>query len=289
MPFDLIHTHNPNAHALTLDQVQQACPAAFTDHASPETSERYGFVSTANAIDILADHGFAPVRAIQKPVRKLSQLPFADHMLTFAPQGLADTGAPDRAEIVLYNSHNGRSSIKLFSGCYRFICSNGLVAGEGFEAKARHSRLTANLFSDMVADQAQALPNLMQRIERMKQREISPADCLTFARGAATLRWAIDPNSEFTNTTETESLRGSFATNQTSLDLEHATRYGDQGPSLWRLFNRTQEGLIRGGVRVRSYTDRKPQGTIRKARPIASLPESVRINRQLWDMADAIA
>ena len=289
MPFDLVHTHNPNAHALTLDQVQQACPAAFTDHASPETSERYGFVSTANAIDILADHGFAPVRAIQKPVRKLSQLPFADHMLTFAPQGLADTGAPDRAEIVLYNSHNGRSSIKLFSGCYRFICSNGLVAGEGFEAKARHSRLTANLFSDMVADQAQALPDLMHRIERMKQREISPADCLTFARGAASLRWSQDPNGEFTNTTEAESLRGSFATNQTSLDLEHATRYGDQGPSLWRLFNRTQEGLIRGGVRVRSYTDRKPQGTIRKARPIASLPESVRINRQLWDMANAIA
>lgn len=289
MAFDLVHTHNPNAEALTRDQVQQACPAAFTDHASPETSERYGFVSTANAIDILADHGFAPVRAIQKPVRKLSQLPFADHMLTFAPQGLADTGAPDRAEIVLYNSHNGKSALKLFAGAFRFICSNGMIAGEGFAAKARHSRLTADGFSDMVQDQAQSLPDMMQRIERMKQRELSPADCLTFARGAATLRWAIDPNSEFTNTTEAESLRGSFATNQTSLDLEHATRYGDQGPSLWRLFNRTQEGLIRGGVRVRSYTDRKPQGTIRKARPIASLPESVRINRQLWDMADAIA
>jgi len=47
MPFDLIHTHKPNAATLTRDEVQQACPAAFTKHASPATSERYGFVSTS--------------------------------------------------------------------------------------------------------------------------------------------------------------------------------------------------------------------------------------------------
>lgn len=289
MPFDLIHTHSPNADALTIEQVQQSCPAAFTDHASPETSERYGFVSTANAIDILADHGFAPVRAIQKPVRKLSQLPFADHMITFAPTGFADKGAPDRAEIVLYNSHNGKSALKLFAGAFRFICSNGMVAGDGFEAKARHNRLTANGFSDMVADQAQALPDLMERIERMKQREISPQAALQFAQAATALRWESDPTDANLGREYTGELKGSFATTATVLDLVSARRYGDQGADVWRVFNRAQESLIRGGVRINSFTARKPQGSIRKARPIASLPESVRINRQLWDMADAVA
>lgn len=282
MPFDLIHTHNPNATALTLDQVQQACPAAFTDHASPETSERYGFVSTANAIDILADHAYAPVRAIQKPVRKLEQLPFADHMITFAPTGLADTGAPDRAEIVLYNSHNGRSSIKLFSGCYRFICSNGCVAGEGFEAKARHSRLTANLFSDMVADQAQSLPDMMQRIERMKQTTLERDQIVDLAYSATKLRWDMESERKADDL-------GSFATSGTVGQLNRPRRYADLGADLWTTFNVAQEALIRGGVQVASFTKANPQGSIRKARPIASLPESVRINRQLWDMADALA
>jgi len=69
MPFDLIYSRNGNYSELSRETLQQDCPAAFTGHASPELSERYGFVSTAQAIDILADHGFAPVRAIQKPVQ----------------------------------------------------------------------------------------------------------------------------------------------------------------------------------------------------------------------------
>ena len=282
MPFDLIHTHNPNAEALTREQVKQSCPAAFTAHASPATSERYGFVSTANAIDILADHGFAPVRAIQKPVRKAEQLQFADHMITFAPTGLADTGAPDRAEIVLYNSHNGKSALKLFAGSFRFICSNGMVAGEGFEAKARHSRLTANGFSDMVAEQAQSLPAMMQQIERMKQTPLEREQMIDLAYNATKLRWDMESERK------AEDL-GSFATSGTVSQVNRPRRYGDNSSDLWTTFNVAQEALIRGGVRVASFTKANPYGSIRKARPVASLPESLRINRKLWDMADALA
>ena len=282
MPFDLIHRHDSNAAALTIDQLRDQVPAAFSETAAPETSERYGFVHTASAIDILTDHGFAPVRAIQKPSRKAEQLAFADHMITFAPQGLADTGAPDRAEIVLYNSHNGKSALKLFAGSFRFICSNGMVAGDGFEAKARHSRLTANGFSDMVADQAQALPDMMQRIERMKQTPLEREQIIDLAYNATKLRWDMESERK------AEDL-GSFATSGTVSQVNRPRRYGDQSSDLWTTFNVAQEALIRGGVRVASFTKANPQGSIRKARPVASLPESIRINRQLWDMANAIA
>jgi hypothetical protein len=286
MPFDLIHTHKPNAATLTRDEVQQACPAAFTKHASPATSERYGFVSTSNAIDILADHGFAPVRAIQKPVRKLSDLAYADHMLTFAPTGLADSGAPDRAEIVLYNSHNGRSSLKLFAGNFRMICSNGLVAGEGFEAKARHSKLTAQGFSDMVMQQAESLPAMMQRIERMKETTLEHEQAINLAYNAASLRWEHE--------NEVEGMpNGSFAFNRTVNDMLRPNRFEDlRGQDLWTLFNSAQEKLIRGGARVLSHTKAtrlRGYPTVRKARAISSLPESIRINRQLWDVAEKVA
>jgi hypothetical protein len=160
--FDLIHRRNLSAETLTIERVQELCPAAFTDHASPETSERYGFVSSANAIAILADHGFAPTRAVQKPVRRAIDLPFADHMITFRPVTGYSDETDTTPEIILYNSHNGKSALKLFAGAFRFICSNGIVAGDGFQSKMRHSHLTANGFSDMVAEQGQTLPALMQ-------------------------------------------------------------------------------------------------------------------------------
>jgi len=285
MPFDLIHTHKPNAATLTRDEVMQACPAAFTKHASPATSERYGFVSTSNAIDILADHGFAPVRAIQKPVRKMSDLAYADHMLTFAPTGLADPTAPDRAEIVLYNSHNGKSALKLFAGNFRMICSNGLVAGEGFEAKARHSKLTAQGFSDMVTQQAESLPEMMQRIERMKETTLETWQALGLALRATQLRWEHENDVE-------GMPNGSFAYNRTVNDMIRPNRFEDRQQDLWTYFNTAQEKLIRGGARVLSHTKAtrlRGYPTIRKARAISSLPESIRINRQLWDLAEKVA
>jgi hypothetical protein len=292
MPFDLIHTHNENAAALTIDQMKERCPAAFSTGASPETSGRYGFVNTADAITILQDNGFQPVRAIQKPSRKGGSVLFNDHMISFnAPK--AFDGEGEQGNLILYNSHNAKSSLRIFCGAYRYICSNGIVAGEGFEAKMRHSMLTANSFNDLVNDQAQALPALMDNIDRLKSIAMDPKQVLDFAYDAAELRWGMDPtwkpNSELTNTTEAESLRGSFATAQTVTDMNATRRYGDAGSDAWTVFNRAQESLIRGGVRIRSYTERNQHGANRKARPIAALAETVRVNRKLWDMADALA
>lgn len=288
MAFDLIHRHNENATALTMAQLQEQCPAAFSDHAAPETSDRYGFVSTASAIEILLDNGFEPVRAIQKPSRKNESALFNDHMITFNAPKLYD-GAGERGELILYNSHNARSSLKLFAGAFRFICSNGIVAGEGFQAKLRHSKLTANNFDALVQEQAQALPDLLDRIENLKSVTWDAKRVLDFAYNAASLRWELDPNATISETTEWESLRGSYANNQTFNDMNTARRYGDNGPDAWRVFNRVQESLIRGGVRIRSYTEKTPYGKTRTARPIAALSETVRVNRKLWDLADALA
>jgi hypothetical protein len=89
-----------------------------------------------DAVEVLADHGYHPVQAAQKKTRKASANAYAEHLIAFA-QDRADDGET-RPEIVLYNSHDATSSLKLFAGAFRFICSNGIVAGDGYEAKARH-------------------------------------------------------------------------------------------------------------------------------------------------------
>lgn len=288
MPFDLIHTHNNNAAALNMAQLHDLVPAAFSEAAAPETSERYGFVNTASAIDILTDHGFYPVRAVQKPSRKGQNVAFNDHMITFAAPNAFD-GDGERGELILYNSHNARSSLKLFAGVYRFICSNGLISGQGFEAKLRHSKLTAASFDKLVSDQAENLPAMLQNIDAMKRREISPQAALQFAQDATALRWANDPNDPNLGHEHQGELRGSYATTATVLDVVSADRYEDKGSDVWRILNRAQETLIRGGARINSYTARNPNGRTRTARPIASLAETVKVNRKLWDMADAVA
>ena len=153
MPFDLIHTQNETATALDFQTVVDNCPAVLTGSKSPDTSDRYGFVSTMGAMQVLGDYGFRPVKAIQRPSRKSDLQPFAAHMISFCHDYDLAGATDNRPELIIYNSHDGKSSLKLFAGIYRFICSNGIIAGNGFDASMRHSNKTANGFENLLKSQ----------------------------------------------------------------------------------------------------------------------------------------
>jgi len=279
---DLIYTRRPDDAPLSLADVERLAPAAFNDNPHPETSARYRPVSTLDAMQVLADHGYHPVQAAQKRTRKASASPYAEHLIAFAKDHAAD--GETRPEIVLYNSHDATSSLKLFAGAFRFICSNGLVAGDGFEAKARHVGSSVEGVEDMLRDIVRGLPDMLDRIGHLQRAEVDHEQALEFALNAASLRWEMMPSQEEIALSD-EPLRGSYADRKTIRDLARAYRREDAEPNAWAVFNRVQESLIRGGAAVASYTDRSPHGTRRKARPVGSVSESVRINRSLWDMA----
>jgi hypothetical protein len=54
------------------------------------------------------------------------------------------------------------------------------------------------------------------------------------------------------------------------------------------VFNRIQENVVRGNAFVKSFTEKAPLGAMRKARPISSASEAVRVNRELWNIADEV-
>jgi hypothetical protein len=280
---DLIYTRRPDAAPLSLADVERLAPAAFTETTSPGTSTRYRPVSTVDAIEVLADHGFRPVQAAQKKARKAAANRYAEHLIAFA-QDRAEAGEV-RPEIVLYNSHDGGSSLKLFGGAFRFICSNGIVAGDGYEAKARHVGSSVDGVEEMLRDVARRLPDISAQIDRMRGVTPDGWQVQRLARMAASLRWddltpALDADEE---------PRGAYYTPRTVRQMLGARRIEDiDDQSLWGAWNRVQEAALRGGVQVRSYTDRRPSGTYRRARPVGSVAESVRINRALWDAAGEI-
>ena len=281
--FDLIHTHTENAPVLTMEQIWDNAPAAFTPNKSPELSGRYGFVDTAAAISILNDHGWNPVRAVQKPSRLSENIPFQDHMLSFAPAQLDDR--ENQPNLILYNSHNGKSALKLFIGVYRCLCSNGIIAGDSlFESKLRHSATTANGFSNLITSQSNNVPMLMDRIDGMQNQILDHDQIVDFAYDAVNLRW------DMLQDTPPDNRNGSYADQfRTVKQALRVRRHGDAGNDKYTVFNRLQESLIRGGVEIESYTKRNPNGATRKAKPLASLAETVRVNRELWNLADSVA
>jgi len=283
MPFDLIHTHTENAPVLSTADIWDNCPAAFTKSKSPELSGRYGFVDTAAAISILNDHGWNPVRAVQKPSRLSENIPFQDHMISFAATDNNDR--ENQPNIILYNSHNGKSALKLFIGVYRMLCSNGIIAGDSlFESKMRHSATTANGFSNLIQSQSDNVPALMDKIDGMQNQILDHDQIVDFAYDAVNLRW------DMLQDTPPDNRNGSYADQfRTVKQALRVRRHGDGGNDKYTVFNRLQESLIRGGVEIESYTKRNPNGATRKAKPLASLAETVRVNRELWNLADSVA
>ena len=127
----LIFSRNANNTALTNERIQQLAPAVFSSTKAHGLSERYASLNTAQLLPVLADFGYFPMQAAQKKSRK-GEAQHSSHMLSFAKTYHTEDIIGDvRPEIILYNSHDGSSSVRLFAGCFRFICSNGIVAGEG--------------------------------------------------------------------------------------------------------------------------------------------------------------
>lgn len=295
MKQNLIFSRAAHDGILTRDQVASRAPAAFATGHAEGLSRRYGMVSTATAVDILDGFGWYPTQAAQKRARKVEAAGYTEHLLAFAnPAGLAQF-AGERPEVVLYNSHDGSSSLRLFVGFYRFICSNGIVAGDGFEARLRHTSGTVAGFEAMLTDVVARIPAMTEAAALLKARNLSTAEIGEICRRAAALRWDPMPV-EYYGAADglyidgsANPLRGSFASPVTVSGLAEVRRYGDAGADAWRVLNRVQEGVIRGGAMVRSFTERNPFGADRKARAVGSVAESVRINRQLWDIVADVA
>jgi hypothetical protein len=287
--FDLIYTQKENATALDFNTIIDDCPAVLTETKSPETSGKYGFVNTMQAMQILGDYGFRPTKAMQQPSRNPAKKPFAMHMISFAhDDDLRNPYNETRPEIILYNSHDGKSALKLFAGAYRFICSNGIVAGDGFQSKMRHSKKTANGFETLLKDTAESLPRMMQRIATMQENVISTNDAIDFSYNAAALRWEMAPDWG-------DDINFGAHYDQRTIDqMQSPRRREDIGNNAWVVFNKIQESILRGGVEVRSITQKHLDngnafGQYRKAKAVCSLPETIRLNRELWDMSNAFA
>ncbi len=270
----VIFSRNADNSALSIEAIHQRAPAAFSVTKADRLTDRYISLNTSDVLPIMADYGYVPTQAAQKRSRKASPL-HAAHMLAFSKVVDLATADDIRPEIILYNSHDGSGSVKLFAGAFRFICSNGIVAGDGFQSRIYHSK-ALNGFEEMLRNTVATLPSLMGRIDKMRGVSLSTGDVHDMAIAGVATRW-----DDYTG-----QAKGAYAVAQTVKDVMSVRRDGDRGYDAWTVFNRIQEGVVRGNALIRSITDVHPQGVMRKARPVNSIKEAVRINTELWNIAD---
>ena len=272
----VIFSRNVNNTALSIERMQQLAPAAFATTKHERLTDRYMPLHTSSLLPVLADYGYSPVQAAQKRSRKASAEHSA-HMLAFAKTDLASLNADDiRPEIILYNSHDGSGSVKLFAGAFRFICSNGIVAGDGFQSRLYHNKSAMLGFEDMLRNTVANLPAMMERINALRSVQLSSAAAYEMAKRSVNTRWDMFDAQQ----------KGVYAIEKTITDVLAVNRNEDNYTDAFTVFNRIQESVIRGKAFVKSVTEATPHGSIRKARPVNSVKENIRINGALWNIAE---
>lgn len=254
--------------AMTNDQLRAIAPSIFAAEAHNSRSDRYTYIPTINVVDALRREGFAPFFAAQSRTRDESRREFTKHMLRLRHASqIAETEVP---EIILINSHDGTSSYQMLAGMFRFVCCNGMVVGSSIqELRVHHSGDIVGRVIEGAYTVLDEFGRVKASAETMKAINLSDGEQNAFARAALVAKYG-----------ETES--GAYPI--TEDQVLTSRRGADVGPDLWRVFNRTQENLVRGGLRSRSATGRRL-----RTREIKGIDQSVQVNRALWTLAEEMA
>jgi hypothetical protein len=249
---------------LSDEQIRRAVPSIFAGTAHDSRSARYTYIPTAQVLQGLRKEGFEPFMACQTRVKLQDRADFTKHMVRL--RHASQINGAEANEIILVNSHDGSSSYQMLAGVFRFVCHNGLVCGDEVEDLRVPHR--GNVV-DQVIEGAYRILDDFEQIEAskegMKRLELMPGEQTAFARAALAVRFDTDTPP----VTEEQVLA--------------CHRSEDAGPDLWTVFNRTQENLVRGGLRTRTANGRRT-----RTRAVQGIDQSVKLNRGLWVLAEAM-
>lgn len=264
--------------SLTLEDMRRSLPSIFAEDKHVSRSDRYVYISTEEMLGRLMDGGFLPVEARTALPRDESRTGHAKHMLRF--RGKDDLTKPfahaqDAAyEVILRNAHDGTGSYAMCAGLIRYVCENGLVISDGTVARIQvmHTGNRRALMDRVVAG-AEAIqeqgPAVGKKIKQWRMWQLSDAEIAAFAHAAHKLRFGR-PDGQVSMIKPGQ--------------LVVPRREMDTGRSLWDVFNVVQENAVRGGLEGRTANTRRRIVT----RSITSIDDDLRINRQLWALADLV-
>lgn len=242
---------------LSNDQIIQIAPAAATN--SHTRSAKYTQCSTMSVVDKLRAMGLKPHSAMQSYTRYKENVPYAKHLIRFALENHGDIAS----EVLLFNSHDGQSSLRIMNGIYRFVCSNGLIIGDTqSDYRIRHIGSNSNTLEESVENIVSQSRRAVQMKKQMQETMLNQDEIAEFAGKALESRYG----------SEHKYLCSSLTKVRRAEDLDN---------SVWTTFNVVQENVVNGVMfpKVQFRARRNP------IRPIRNATKLVEINQQLWNIA----
>lgn len=256
---------------LALTAIRQVAPAVFAQEPHDSRGPRYLYVPTIQPLQTLLDNGWGVYEASQQRSRAADRDPYTKHMLRLRKlehfdlsQKSIGEGIP---EVVMVNAHDGTAAYHLHAGYFRLVCMNGMIVGQkmaGF--KVRHtvsSQTNLEVLEAAEKTVTEKFPLMLEHVNAMQEREISPEAQLEWAKLAQRLRY------------------GDVLPPFDAQDLLHVRRQADAGNSVWKVLNRIQENIMNGGWETRSTMFAR-RSQVRAVERVSSV---VKINGGLWDHA----
>lgn len=258
-----------NITPITIDDLETYAPSALATEPMDGVSDKYSFVSTIDAIELIQGAGWTPYFAQQAAVRVEGKRGFQRHVIKFSMGEMLNEVGEERIDLILFNSHDRGSAFKLAMGIYRLVCSNGLVVGsDHMSFSHKHIGFDQDAFLESVKIIAENSVEVAERVEDYKMIEMSPQETNAYASAAAQL--VSDKPDELDR-----------------YDLTRARRYEDRKDDLWTVYNRTQENIMRGGVRRHGKTDAGRRK--KRTRRVSSIDRDIKLNKALWTLTEKMA
>ena len=255
---------------LSIDTIATFAPAVISNVSSPKVKENYRHYNTSELINVMEQEGFYPVSASQVKVRKNAELrkQFAKHAIVFRDQNVnQETGCA--AQIVIVNSHDGSTSYRLYYGLYRFVCANGLMVGSEFASQRICHKGDRNTIEEIIRISREFADNaakVNKQIERWAGIELTHEQQMEFAQKAMEYRWGDSKTIESYN----------------AEDFIEAHNVEDSdNNSLWSVFNKVQENMMKGNVQGINQRGRRV-----RTRAIRNINRNIDMNKFLWNLAE---
>ena len=263
----------------TLDDIRKFAPAAFTEHKSPNVTNRYSYVPTYELLEAFYKLGWLPTHS-----RQNGSSPYSRHMIRLNNEklGYMDLKSDKvKPQIVLDNSHNGMSPAQVHMGLFRLVCTNGLIIampGMYTSVRLRHVGIDMKELKELMIVVANQYSKVSSHISEMQEFILDEPQKEEFVIKAIAAR---EPNV--------------FIKEDGTIDMQKATtivnpsrildpiRGEDKKEDLWTVFNVVQERLVKGEFERQTMSGRKtsPKG-------INNATRHLNFNKVLWTIAEEI-
>jgi hypothetical protein len=245
--------------------------------AQPEVlTQHYKTINTLDVINTLENKGMTYLGCSLAKPHKLENRGYQKHIV------MMDTGFKidddNTITLLVTNSYNGKTSLQFNLGIFRFVCANGLVAGNSlYKSRVLHKGQHVH---DDLATICNELPNYTNNVyntaQTMLNSYMSPVAAEAYAKEV--LEYAYNAQLDSYNIAE--------YTIQEALQIR---RNADSPTNVYTTFNRVQENICKFGL----YLEAKPETLesnksnllFRKMRPIASIDRYKDVNQFMWDKA----